>query len=104
MTLDDFGTGYASLSYISRFPLDRLKIDRSFIREAGKNRSASSLVNAVVAMAFSLGMNSVAEGVETEAQRSFLISSGCNELQGFYFGRPAPAEKFGTIVASGLQV
>jgi len=100
LSLDDFGTGYASLSYISRFPLDRLKIDRSFVREAGESRSASSLVCAILAMASSLGMKSIAEGVETETQRSFLVQNGCDELQGFFFSHPLPRERFEAIATA----
>ncbi len=101
LALDDFGTGYASLSYISRFPLDRLKIDRSFVRDAGASKNASSLVNAILAMSVSLGMKSIGEGVETEEQRDFLARSGCDEMQGFLFSRPLPAEEFEEIARAG---
>jgi EAL domain-containing protein (putative c-di-GMP-specific phosphodiesterase class I) len=103
LSLDDFGTGYASLSYISRFPLDRIKIDRSFVKDAGIVGSASALVGAILAMAGSLGMKTIAEGVETEVQRSFLSEKGCDELQGFLFSHAIPASGFtGLMTAESL--
>jgi diguanylate cyclase (GGDEF)-like protein/PAS domain S-box-containing protein len=90
IALDDFGTGHSSLSYLRRFPIDRVKIDREFVAEIGQSRSNRAIVSAVVAMAHGLDLAVTAEGVETEAQVDFLREQKCEEVQGFLFGRPAP--------------
>jgi diguanylate cyclase (GGDEF)-like protein/PAS domain S-box-containing protein len=89
--LDDFGTGYSSLSYLKRFPLDGLKLDRSFIAGLGANTQESAIVAAVIEMARALGMTVIAEGVETEEQLASLRDLGCELAQGYYFARPMPA-------------
>jgi diguanylate cyclase (GGDEF)-like protein/PAS domain S-box-containing protein len=94
IAIDDFGTGYSSLSYLSRFPVNRLKIDQSFIGEIGKSPHADAIVSAIISMAGSLGLGTVAEGVETEEQRVFLQEHGCGEAQGFLFSRPVPLDSF----------
>jgi diguanylate cyclase (GGDEF)-like protein/PAS domain S-box-containing protein len=91
LMLDDFGTGYASLSYIQRFPLDGLKIDRSFVARLPQARDARAVVEAILSLSRSLGLNSIAEGVETEEQADWLRQAGCAELQGFLYARPMPA-------------
>lgn len=91
--LDDFGTGYSSLSALQRFPIERLKIDRSFVAGVGRNESDESLTSAILALAKRLDLRVVAEGVETEEQAAFLAGLGCDELQGYLFGRPIPAEE-----------
>jgi EAL domain-containing protein (putative c-di-GMP-specific phosphodiesterase class I) len=89
---DDFGTGYSNFSYIQKLAFDRIKIDRSFVRELGVTPAALRIVQAILGMARSLGMEVTAEGVETEQQFSMLRAQGCGEIQGFLLGRPMPAE------------
>jgi len=91
-TLDDFGNGYSSLAYLMRFPLAALKIDRSFVRDAGDN--SATIVEAIVALARKLKLEVVAEGVEHEAQRAFMVDCGCDALQGYLLGRPVPLPEF----------
>jgi diguanylate cyclase (GGDEF)-like protein/PAS domain S-box-containing protein len=92
IALDDFGTGHSSLNYLRRFPIDRVKIDREFVNEIEVRRSSRAIIAAVIAMAHGLDLQVTAEGVETEAQVAFLREHGCEEVQGYLFGRPAPAE------------
>jgi diguanylate cyclase (GGDEF)-like protein len=94
LAIDDFGTGYSSLSYLMHFPIDCLKVDQSFVRDAIHNSDHASLTRTIVAMARSLHMKTVAEGVETEAHRDFIQGLACDELQGYYFSRPLPAAQF----------
>ncbi len=101
--LDDFGTGYSSLSYLSRLPVDRLKIDRSFVTGVTANRRQKSIVLAVIGMAHSLGLRVTAEGVETCAQRDFLAASGCDELQGYFIARPRAARGLEKLARLGLR-
>ena len=93
-SIDDFGTGYSSLSYLKRFPIDTLKIDRSFISDAMNNKGDQEIIKTIISMARNLNIDAVAEGVETQAQREFLASYGCNSMQGFLFAHPVPVEKF----------
>lgn len=95
--LDDFGTGYSSLSYLKRFPMDTVKIDKSFIRDLGVDSSDRTLVEAIVNMAGSLGLNVVAEGVETAAQLEILRQLGCGYGQGYFFSRPVPPHEFPAV-------
>lgn len=93
-SLDDFGTGYSSLSYLKRLPLDQVKIDQGFVRNILDDANDASIARMVVALASSMGLGSVAEGVETEAQREFLAGLGCHCYQGYLFSRPVPIEDF----------
>ena len=97
--LDDFGTGYSSLSYLQRFPVDTVKVDKSFVRDMASDRSDRALVEAVVAMAASLGLSVVAEGVEDRAQLDILREIDCCCAQGYYFSRPVPAAEFEAVAA-----
>jgi EAL domain-containing protein (putative c-di-GMP-specific phosphodiesterase class I) len=94
LALDDFGTGYSSLSYLRRFTIDRVKIDGSFVRELPENADDAELTSAIIAMAHGLRLSVVAEGVETARQALFLRQRGCDEVQGYLFGRPVPADDF----------
>ena len=93
ISIDDFGTAYSSLAYLKRFPVDRLKIDRSFISDIPDDTDDIAITMAIIAMAKSLNLSIVAEGVETAAQLTFLKLQGCQEVQGYYFSRPMNAEK-----------
>lgn len=93
VSLDDFGTGYSSLSYLRRFPIDSIKIDRSFVRDLGETAEAESIVRAVIGLGRSLDLAIVAEGVENEAQLRVLRREACDQVQGYYYSRPVPAEE-----------
>jgi EAL domain-containing protein (putative c-di-GMP-specific phosphodiesterase class I) len=94
IALDDFGTGYSSLSYLKRFPINTIKIDRSFVRDVPEDDEDAEIVKAILAMARSLNIDVVAEGVENSQQELFLRDAGCKLLQGYLYGRPTPAQDF----------
>jgi EAL domain-containing protein (putative c-di-GMP-specific phosphodiesterase class I) len=98
IAMDDFGTGYSSLSYLRRFPFDKVKIDRSFINDLGKGGDAAAIVRAIISLGRTLGMCTNAEGVETRDQAMVLQKEGCQEVQGFLFGRPASAASIAQLV------
>jgi EAL domain-containing protein (putative c-di-GMP-specific phosphodiesterase class I) len=97
-SLDDFGTGFSSLAYLRRLPVSELKIDRSFVASAAENDRDAALVRSIRAIATDLGLETVAEGVETQAQLAFLESTGCRIFQGYLFGRPMPLADFELLV------
>ena len=101
ISIDDFGTGYSSLSYLKRLPINTLKIDKSFVRDITRDSDGAAIASAIIAMACSLRLNVLAEGVETEEQLSFLRAQGCNEIQGYSFSHPLSADDFEKLLRDG---
>jgi EAL domain-containing protein (putative c-di-GMP-specific phosphodiesterase class I) len=98
MALDDFGTGYSSLSYLRSFPFNKIKIDQSFVRDLLTNRESMSIVRSVIGLGQSLGIRTIAEGVETPEQLERLRADGCAEGQGYLFSRPRPASEIPLLI------
>jgi EAL domain-containing protein (putative c-di-GMP-specific phosphodiesterase class I) len=98
LSIDDFGTGYSSLSYLKRFPVDIIKIDRSFVRDVPMDADDVAIVTAIIALAHSLRLEVVAEGVETEAQLNFLKGRNCDLMQGYHLSPAIPAEQFAALI------
>jgi predicted signal transduction protein with EAL and GGDEF domain len=107
ISMDDFGSGYSSLSYLQAFPFDKIKIDRAFVMNLGRNPQSAAIVRAVIDLGHGLEMSIVAEGVETQEQLSFLADEGCDAVQGYFLGKPQPIGHYATLVgrsaASGIE-
>ncbi|MGI9099045.1 MAG: EAL domain-containing protein [Solirubrobacteraceae bacterium] len=103
LALDDFGTGYSSLSRLKRFPLDSLKIDRSFVSGANSDADARAIVKATIDMAHAVGLTVVAEGVETHEQEEYLREFGCDHAQGYFYARPQPAHAIEDVLAAASR-
>ncbi|MEK6538720.1 MAG: EAL domain-containing protein, partial [Nitrospirota bacterium] len=104
LSIDDFGTGYSSLSYLKRFPIDVIKIDRSFVMEITSNPDGAAIVQTILAMAHTLKLRVVAEGVEKLEELIFLREHGCEEMQGYYFSKPVPLSEFEELLRSGKKL
>lgn len=100
ISMDDFGTGYSSLSYFRRFPFDKIKIDRSFVQNLDHGKGSIEIIRAVIGLGRALGMDVLAEGVETQQELNILTQEGCNELQGYYFSRPRPIEEVDAMLSA----
>ena len=98
--MDDFGTGYSSLSYLQSFPFDKIKIDRAFIMNLGVNPQSAAIVRAVIGLGHGLDVPIVAEGVETGDQLAFLAEEHCDQVQGYYIGRPAPIRQYADLTGN----
>ena len=103
LSIDDFGTGYSSLSYLKRFKIDKLKIDQSFIRDLHRDPDDAAIVTAIIGLAKGLGFRTIAEGVETQGQLDFLREHECDEIQGYFYSKPVPADEFARLLARGPE-
>jgi EAL domain-containing protein (putative c-di-GMP-specific phosphodiesterase class I) len=103
--MDDFGSGYSSLTYLQAFPFDKIKIDRGFVMNLGRNPQSAAIVRAVIGLGHGLHVPIVAEGVETQEQLNFLANEGCDVVQGHFIGRPAPIAQYWALTgrAEGVQ-
>ena len=100
VSMDDFGTGYSSLSYLRSFPFDKIKIDRSFVKDLSGKPDGDAIIRAIAGLGKSLGMTTIAEGVETAEQMQRIRAEGCTDVQGYLISKPVPAEELSTFFAS----
>ena len=104
LSVDDFGTGYSSFGYLKHLPFDKIKIDQSFVRGLPQSENDASIIQAIIGVANSLKMELIAEGVETQEQREFLLHQNCQQMQGYYFGRPVPASEMEKLLRHGIKI
>ena len=104
LAIDDFGTGYSSLSYLKYFPIDKLKIDQSFVNDIPEDSDAVAIAKTIISLARNLNIRVIAEGVETKEQLDFLREEGCDEIQGYYFSRPLATDEFTKLLMDGKKI